>query len=112
MRTTLFQIITAGAVALGLAACKKPAAAPAGGPPPPMVSVAPPEQRTITEWDEFTARVDATEMVEIRPRVTGHLAEVRFQAGQHVKKDDVLFVIDPRWHEAEYQLAEANVQSA
>jgi RND family efflux transporter MFP subunit len=77
-----------------------------------MVTVATPEQRTITEWDEFTARVDATETVEIRPRVTGHLSEVRFQAGQKVKKDDILFVIDPRWHEAEYQLAEANVQSA
>lgn len=96
----------------GLSACNKAQQAPGGGFPTPVVSVAPPEQRTITEWDEFTARVDATETVEIRPRVTGHLAEVRFQAGQRVKKDDVLFVIDPRWHEAEYQLAEANVQSA
>jgi RND family efflux transporter MFP subunit len=112
MRTTLFHFIAVGAIVLGAAGCNKPAAAPAGGMPPPMVTIAPPEQRTITEWDEFTARVDATETVEIRPRVTGHLSEVRFQAGQHVKKDDILFVIDPRWHEAEYQLAEANVQSA
>ena len=111
MKTT-FHFIAALAVALGGAACNKPAANPGGGMPPPMVTVSPPEQRTITEWDSFTARVDATETVEIRPRVTGHLAEVRFQAGQQVKKDEVLFVIDSRWHEAEYQLAEANVQSA
>lgn len=76
------------------------------------VKVEAPLQKAITEWEEFTARVDAVETVEIRPRVTGHLADVRFQAGQHVKKDDILFVIDPRWHEAEYQLAVANVQSA
>jgi RND family efflux transporter MFP subunit len=105
-----------GAVALfllgALTSCKKPAAQPPGGSGAPMVTVEQPKQRMITEWEEFTARVDATETVEIRPRVTGHLAEVRFQAGQRVKKDDVLFVIDPRWHEAEYQLAVANVQQA
>jgi RND family efflux transporter MFP subunit len=114
--TKLQFSISPGLVALlaifGLASCKKPDAQAPGGFPPPMVTVGKPEQRKITEWDEYTARVDAVETVEIRPRVTGHLAEVRFQAGQRVKKDDVLFVIDPRWHEAEYQLALANVAQA
>jgi RND family efflux transporter MFP subunit len=112
LRATVLRVVLAGLASVFLVACKKPAAAPPGAQGPMPVVVAPPEERTITEWDEFTARVDATETVEIRPRVTGHLSEVRFTAGQHVKKDDVLFVIDARWHEAEYQLAEANVQQA
>src|SRR6476659_5439504 len=98
---------------LGLVGCKKQGATAAGGGGHAMpVTVAFPQQKPIVEWEEFTARVDAVETVEIRPRVTGHLAEVRFEAGQRVKKDDILFVIDPRWHEAEYQLAIANVDSA
>jgi multidrug resistance efflux pump len=35
-----------------------------------------------------------------------------FRPGSEVKKDDVLFVIDSRWHEAEYQLAISNVEQA
>ena len=42
------------------------------------------------------------ESVEIRPRVSGYIQEVRFQSGQLVKKGDVLFVIDPRWHQAAF----------
>jgi RND family efflux transporter MFP subunit len=37
---------------------------------------------------------------------------VRFQAGQLVKKGDVLFAIDPRWYRATYDLARAQVDEA
>jgi multidrug efflux system membrane fusion protein len=50
--------------------------------------------------------------VEIRPRVSGFLAEVRFQSGQTVRKGDVLFVIDPRPFQAALQRAEADLESA
>ena len=46
-------------------------------------------------------------MVELRPRVSGHIQEVRFQSGQLVKKGEVLFVIDPRWHQAEFDRLQA-----
>jgi RND family efflux transporter MFP subunit len=111
---TKTNLILSGAAALllaGLAGCHKPEAAQYT-PGPTPVEVSKPEQRTITEWSEFSARIDAVEMVEVRPRITGHLSEVRFHAGQKVKKDDVLFVIDPRWQEAEYQLAVANADQA
>lgn len=113
MKTSFLRLALATSLLLGVSACKK--ADPAAGHgerPPTAVVVAPPEQRTITDWNEFSARIDAVEMVEIRPRVTGHLAEVRFQAGQAVKKNDILFVIDSRWHQAEYQLAAANAEQA
>lgn len=81
-------------------------------PPPPVVTVAPVQQREITEWDEFTGRVDAVESVEVRPRVSGHIQEVRFQSGQLVKKGDVLFVIDPRWYRADFEQRQADVEQA
>src|SRR5438034_1357150 len=81
-------------------------------PPPPSVSVAPVEQKEVVEWDEFTGRTEATETVEVRPRVSGHIQEVRFQSGGLVKKGDVLFVIDPRWHQAEFDRREAEAERA
>ena len=71
--------------------------------PPPKVTVAPVTQREVVEWEEFTGRTEALETVEVRPRVSGHIQEVRFQSGQLVKKGDVLFVVDPRWHRAEFE---------
>jgi RND family efflux transporter MFP subunit len=70
------------------------------------------EQRELVEWDEFTGRTEAVEMVEVRPRVSGHIQEVRFQSGQLVKKNDVLFVIDPRWHQAVFDQKQAEFQQA
>src|SRR4051794_5567469 len=51
-------------------------------PPPPKVTVATVEERSITETIELTGRVEAIESVEVRPRVSGHIQEVRFQSGQ------------------------------
>src|SRR5437762_5166000 len=81
-------------------------------PPPPSVSVALVEQKEVVEWDEFTGRTEAVETVEVRPRVSGHIQEVRFQSGALVKKGEVLFVIDPRWHQAEFNRREAELAQA
>lgn len=90
-----------------------------GGPPaPPAASLAPrvevasPVVRRIVDWHEFTGRVEAVESVEVRARVSGHLQEIRFRSGQMVKRGDVLFVIDPRWHKAALDNAEAQLQQA
>lgn len=79
---------------------------------PAKVTVAPVEQQTLAEHRELIGRVDARETVEIRPRVSGHIDEVRFQAGSVVEKGDVLFVIDPRHHRARVDLAAADVERA
>jgi multidrug efflux system membrane fusion protein len=79
---------------------------------PPAVTVAPVESQELVEWDKFTGRTEPVEMVEVRPRVSGHIQEVRFDSGKLVKKGDVLFVIDPRWHKAEYDRREAEYEQA
>lgn len=81
-------------------------------PPPPTVTVAPVEQKEIVEWREFTGRVEPVQSVEVRPRVSGYVQEVRFQSGQLVKKGDVLFVIDPRWNQAVFDERQAEYERA
>ena len=80
--------------------------------PPPSVTVAPVERQELVEWDEFTGRTEPVESVEVRPRVSGYIQEVRFQSGQLVSKGDVLFVIDPRWHQAEFDRRQAEFEQA
>jgi multidrug efflux system membrane fusion protein len=79
---------------------------------PPAVTVAPVERKELVEWDEFTGRTEAIESVEVRPRVSGHIQDVRFESGKLVKKGDILFVIDPRWHQAEYDRRQAESEQA
>src|SRR5207247_6117762 len=55
---------------------------------------------------------EPVESVEVRPRVSGYIQEVRFESGQMVKKGDVLFVIDPRWHQAEFDRRQAEAERA
>jgi RND family efflux transporter MFP subunit len=81
-------------------------------PPPPSVTVALVQSEEIVEWDEFTGRIEPVESVEVRPRVSGYIQEVKFQSGQLVKKGDVLFVIDPRWHQATFNQRQAEFEQA
>ncbi len=97
-----------------LASCHK-SEQPAGGGfqmPPPGVTVSPPLQQEVQEWDEFTGRIDAAESVEIRPRVSGYIDKIHFKSGQMVKKGDLLVTIDPRPFQALLDRAEADVQRA
>ncbi len=65
-------------------------------PPPPQVTVVHPVRREVTEWDEYTARLQSPEAVEVRARVGGYLEAVHFEDGQVVHKSDPLFTIDQR----------------
>src|SRR6267154_296486 len=66
-------------------------------------------EKEVNEWDEFTGRLDPVESVEIRPRVSGYVIEIHFEAGAIVKKGDLLYVIDPRPYQADFDRAKAEV---
>lgn len=83
-----------------------------GGMPPAQVTLAEVETRSLVEWEEFTGRVEAEETVELRPRVSGYITEVHFEAGALVKKGDVLFTIDQRPFETRLRAARAEVARA
>jgi len=82
----------------------------AQAPPPPPVSVAEVLQKKVKDWDEFTGRFQAVETVEIRPRVSGYIDKVAFKEGGLVKSGDLLFVIDPRPYQADYDRAAADLK--
>lgn len=82
----------------------------ADAPPPATVTVAQPLQRTITEWDDYTGRFEASQAVEIKPRVSGQLVGVHFRDGEVVRRGQLLFTIDPRPYQA--ALAEARARLA
>lgn len=107
-----FLITTLLASAAGLVTGCGNATAQTQPPPPPAVTVAPVEQKEIVEWSDFTGRTEPLESVEIRPRTSGYIQEVRFKSGQLVNKGDVLFVIDPRWNQATYDQRAAVYEQA
>ena len=102
-------------VAVVLAALLAACGGGAGGPPefpPPQVNVATPVQKSVTEWDEYSGRIEAVDSVEIRPRVAGYLAAVHFEEGMTVDKGQRLFSIDDREYRAAAASARADLARA
>ena len=97
---------------LGLAACSGGGGGAGMQMPPTPVNVATVISRDVAEWDEYTGRIQATDRVEIRPRVTGYLAGVHFVEGGSVRKGDLLFTIDDREYRAAEATAKADVARA
>lgn len=87
-------------------------AVPSTATPALAVEVATALGETITEWDEFSGRLEAVDRVEIRPRVGGTIDAAHFREGALVRKGDLLFTIDPRPYAAEVARAEAALAAA
>jgi membrane fusion protein, multidrug efflux system len=68
--------------------------------------------RTIPIYNEYTGNTDATETAEIRARVDGYIDQRLFDAGQLVKADQLLYVLDQRTYNADLQKAKATVAKA
>ena len=110
MRTRLISFAGAAVAALLLAGCGG-----GGGPPefpPPEVNVAVVSNSEVTEWDSFSGHIEAIDMVELRPRVSGYLEQVHFTEGGLVEKGDLLFSIDAREYRAAADSARADVARA
>jgi len=112
MKSNFYLLTALSTLTIGLLTAGCGAKASRQGPPPPQVTIAPVEQKDIVEWRGFTGRTEPVESVEIRPRTSGYIQEVRFQSGQLVKKGDVLFVIDPRWNQAVFDQRQAEYKQA
>jgi membrane fusion protein, multidrug efflux system len=109
-RTLITAILTM--LWLAIQACSRASAQPSGTQPPPKIAVAEVLSRDITEWDEFTGRLEAVNAVAIRPRVSGFVAAVRFEEGTMVRKGDLLFEIDARPFQAEVDRLRAELARA
>jgi multidrug efflux system membrane fusion protein len=74
------------------------------------VSIAFVTRQNVPVYMTGLGAVQASLTVGIRPQVDGTLQEVLFTEGQHVRKGDVLAVIDPRLFQAALNEANAKVQ--
>ncbi|GGD60299.1 efflux RND transporter periplasmic adaptor subunit [Lacimicrobium alkaliphilum] len=80
--------------------------------PAPQVSVASVVSERITEWDEFTGRLEAPQTVELRPRVSGYIDLVAFEEGALVEAGQPLFLIDNKPFKAEVRRLQAQLEQA
>ncbi len=114
----------------------KPKSRDAGTADLPVVPVSHPVQRVVTDYVDFTGRTNAVDSVNIIARVTGYLVPVpkavnegpetqagdrakesaaesngyAFKEGSEVKKGDLLFLIDPRPYQAQFDQANSQVK--
>ncbi|GFD77719.1 MexE family multidrug efflux RND transporter periplasmic adaptor subunit [Tenacibaculum sp. KUL118] len=90
------------------------------------VDVATVVSQRLTQWDNFTGRLESPNIVALRPRVSGYIDFVAFDEGEYVEQGQTLFLIDNRTFKAEvdrltaqlvearsrFQLAEQNYNRA
>jgi RND family efflux transporter MFP subunit len=92
------------------AGCRQVSQPPA--PAAPVVTIAAPVEQTVTDHVDFSGKTAAVESVELRARVGGYLQTVQYKEGDEVKRDQVLFGIDPRPYQTELDHAKARVKAA
>ena len=76
---------------------------------PPTVTYRPALQRSVSDFQDYTGRLEAVDLVDVRPKVPGTLLNLHFKPGQHVRQGDLLFTIDPAPLETQVRQAQANV---
>lgn len=97
--------------------CEKPnAAAEKKAAPPVKVEIASPIEKEVTDFQDFTGRLEAVEAVEVRSRVVGYLTKIAFdpsiELGAEVKVGDLLFKIDERPFQIALDSAKAQLAQA
>ncbi|HEY3458012.1 MAG TPA: efflux RND transporter periplasmic adaptor subunit [Bryobacteraceae bacterium] len=100
-----------------LAGCASKSQPTASAPPPLDVIVVPVQQKDVPIYGDWVATLDGYVNANIQPQVSGYLIKQDYQEGSYVRKDDVLFEIDPRpfqaaLDQAKGQLAQARGQLA
>lgn len=80
--------------------------------PAAEVDVAMVLSRPVTDWQNYSGRLEAVEKVVIRPLVSGTIVAVHFKDGAIVKEGDLLFEIDARPYAARVEEAQASLAAA
>jgi multidrug efflux system membrane fusion protein len=101
-------VVLGGILLTSSMACQR-GAPPVAAHETPVIPVSHPLKAEVTDYVEYTGRLNAVSPVVIVPRVTGYLVDMPFKEGAQVKKDQVLFVIDPRPYQAQLEAAQAQV---
>ncbi len=104
-------MIPALAVLLALSGCAKKSTQAAGPPPQfaPLVTVARATAHDVPVYLEEIGRSGAFESVTVTPQISGRIIQRDFEDGAELKKDQLLFTIDPRPYQAQLDAAQAQL---
>jgi len=80
--------------------------------PPPSVTVSKPVRKEIVDWNEFTGRTAAVNLVNITARVSGYIVNIPFKEGDMIHKGDLLYQVDPRPYQDAYEQALGQLKQA
>ena len=75
----------------------------------PIVEAQPVVIDDVEIYGEYAGKISAQQFVEIRARVEGYLEEMLFEEGTYIKKNQVLFIIDPKPYRASVEKAKAQL---
>ena len=89
MYTHSLSLVLAASLLATAGGCDRKTA-PAGTGEVPVIPVRKPVKRMVTDFVDFTGRLDAVQSVDIRARVTGYLVRMPFKEGSEVRGDDRL----------------------
>jgi multidrug efflux system membrane fusion protein len=78
----------------------------------PEVDIASPVFAHINEYQTYSGKLEAIDIVNVRPLVSGSITGVHFKDGAHVRRGDPLFTIDTRLYQAAVDQAKADVAGA
>ena len=81
-------------IALTLAGCGRSATEQAEQ--APRVTVAHPVVRSLVDEDDYNGWLAASQTVDVRARVRGHIQKIDFKDGDMVQQGQLLFELDPR----------------
>ncbi len=80
--------------------------------PPISVECTAATEQKMADKISFATQTEALRSVTIEPRVNGYMEQIRYSAGEPVKRGAVVFRIDPSQLQTEYLAAEASLESA
>jgi len=110
-RTNVIGTSAILAVLLALSGCSKKSTQAAGPAPQfaALVTVARATAHDVPVYLEEIGRSGAFESVTVTPQISGRIIQRDFEDGAELKKDQLLFTIDPRPYQAQLDAAQAQL---
>lgn len=95
---------------LPVSGCQSPQAPPPDGPLPVQLTQV--ETRLVTDTSRFNASLQSRRAIQLRPQVSGRIAQILVRSGQTVPANTPVLQIDPAEQEATVASNQAAIESA
>ena len=75
------------------------------------MTVAHPVVRSLVDEDDYNGWLAASQTVDVRARVRGHIQRIAFKDGEMLQQGQLLFELDPRPFQAAFDEAQAQARA-